>query len=143
MPPLPAHRSLSSAVREGWPVSVWHSILLIVCALAIYLSCEWFVNTVEWLGRRLNAGKMVMGTILAAFGTALPESMVALVAVTTGSTPEADLRGRGRTSSRQSDPLRRQTTTAWRTTVRYRELGRSGPSVSEIGYGTWRYEEGR
>jgi cation:H+ antiporter len=70
-------------------VPVIHFVLLIVCAAAIYLSCEWFVNAVEWLGRRLNVGKTAVGTILAAFGTALPESVVTLVAVTTGSTPEA------------------------------------------------------
>ncbi|MFE7526488.1 sodium:calcium antiporter [Kitasatospora sp. NPDC057542] len=66
-----------------------HFVLLIVCAVAIYLSCEWFVNAVEWLGERLNVGKMAVGTILAAFGTALPESVVTLVAVTTGATQEA------------------------------------------------------
>jgi cation:H+ antiporter len=82
-------------VREGWPISVWHFVLLIVCAVAIYLSCEWFVNAVEWLGRRLNVGKMAVGTILAAFGTALPESVVTLVAVTTGRTPEAKNLGVG------------------------------------------------
>jgi cation:H+ antiporter len=76
-------------VREGWTINVWHFVLLIVCAVVIYLSCEWFVNAVEWLGQRLNVGKMAVGTILAAFGTALPESVVTLVAVTTGSTPEA------------------------------------------------------
>jgi cation:H+ antiporter len=70
-------------------VRVIHFVLLIVCAVAIYLSCEWFVNAVEWLGQRLNVGKMAVGTILAAFGTALPESVVTLVAVTTGSTTEA------------------------------------------------------
>lgn len=64
-------------------------VLLIACAVAIYLSCEWFVNAVEWLGERLNVGKMAVGTILAAFGTALPESVVTLVAVTTGTTEEA------------------------------------------------------
>src|SRR4051794_20584411 len=63
--------------------------MLLACAVAIYLSCEWFVNAVEWLGERLNVGKMAVGTILAAFGTALPESVVTLVAVTTGVTPEA------------------------------------------------------
>jgi cation:H+ antiporter len=63
---------------------MWHFVLLILCAVAIYLSCEWFVNAVEWLGQRLNVGKMAVGTILAAFGTALPESVVTLVAVTTG-----------------------------------------------------------
>ncbi|MEE1792226.1 sodium:calcium antiporter [Streptomyces sp. BE308] len=66
-----------------------HFVLLVVCAVAIYLSCEWFVNAVEWLGRRLNIAKMAVGTILAAFGTALPESVVTLVAVTTGATEEA------------------------------------------------------
>jgi cation:H+ antiporter len=70
-------------------VRVIHFLLLIVCAVAIYLSCEWFVNAVEWLGQRLNVGKMAVGTILAAFGTALTESVVTLVAVTTGSTAEA------------------------------------------------------
>jgi cation:H+ antiporter len=76
-------------VRESWTVGVIHFLLLIVCAVAIYLSCEWFVNAVEWLGKRLNVGKMAVGTILAAFGTALPESVVTLVAVTTGGTEEA------------------------------------------------------
>ncbi|MEV0844456.1 sodium:calcium antiporter [Streptomyces sp. NPDC049954] len=66
-----------------------HFVVLVVCAVAIYLSCEWFVNAVEWLGRRLNVGRTAVGTILAAFGTALPESVVTLVAVTTGATEEA------------------------------------------------------
>lgn len=66
-----------------------HFVLLVVCAVAIYLSCEWFVNAVEWLGRRLNVGRMAVGTVLAAFGTALPESVVTLVAVTTGANENA------------------------------------------------------
>ncbi|MDH6699282.1 sodium:calcium antiporter [Streptomyces griseoviridis] len=66
-----------------------HFVLLIVCAAAIYLSCEWFVNAVEWLGERLDIGRSAVGTILAAFGTALPESVVTLVAVTTGATEQA------------------------------------------------------
>ncbi|HET9876966.1 MAG TPA: sodium:calcium antiporter [Mycobacterium sp.] len=70
-----------------------HVALLIACAVAIYLSCEWFVNAVEWLGQRLNVKKMAVGTILAAFGTALPESVVTLVAVTTG--PTAQIRNIG------------------------------------------------
>ena len=68
---------------------MWHFVALIACAVAIYLSCEWFVNAVEWLGQRLNVGKMAVGTILAAFGTALPESVVTLVAVTTGADEQA------------------------------------------------------
>jgi cation:H+ antiporter len=68
---------------------VWHYVLLIVCAVTIYLSCEWFVNAVEWLGERLDVAAMAVGTILAAIGTALPESVVTLVAVTTGATDQA------------------------------------------------------
>ncbi|KAA2261572.1 sodium:calcium antiporter [Solihabitans fulvus] len=61
-----------------------HFVLLIVCAVAIYLSCELFVNAVEWLGQRLKVGPLAVGTILAAFGTALPESVVTFVAVVFG-----------------------------------------------------------
>jgi cation:H+ antiporter len=63
-----------------------HFVLLLGCAVAIYLSCEWFVNAVEWLGQRLNVGPLAVGTILAAFGTALPESVVTFVAVVFGGT---------------------------------------------------------
>jgi cation:H+ antiporter len=61
-----------------------HFVLLIACAVVIYFSCEWFVNAVEWLGQRLNVGALAVGTILAAFGTALPESVVTFVAVVFG-----------------------------------------------------------
>ncbi len=64
------------------------AVLLLGSAGAIYLSCEAFVNGVEWLGRRLGIGRTATGTILAAFGTALPESVVTLVA-TAGAGPAA------------------------------------------------------
>jgi cation:H+ antiporter len=63
---------------------VIHFVLLIVCAAVIYFACEWFVNAVEWLGQRLKVGPLAVGTILAAFGTALPESVVTFVAVVFG-----------------------------------------------------------
>ncbi|WP_329261724.1 hypothetical protein OG417_26795 [Actinoallomurus sp. NBC_01490] len=62
-----------------------HVVILLACAVAIYLSCEWFVNAVEWLGLRLKIGPLAVGTVLAAFGTALPESVVTFVAVVFGS----------------------------------------------------------
>lgn len=65
-----------------------HVVLLLACAVAIYLSCEWFVNAVEWLGVRLKVGALAVGTLLAAFGTALPESVVTFVAVVFGSGPD-------------------------------------------------------
>lgn len=63
-------------------------ILLLVSAGAIYLSCEFFVNAIEWVGQKWNVTKNATGTILAAFGTALPESVVTFVAVVFGNTPE-------------------------------------------------------
>jgi len=59
-------------------------ILFLSCAGLIYLACEYFVNGVEWVGRRMNLGATTTGTVLAAFGTALPESAVTFVAVLFG-----------------------------------------------------------
>jgi len=58
--------------------------LLLGSAAVIYFACEFFVNGVEWVGRRLSVGSTATGTILAAFGTALPESVVTFVAVAFG-----------------------------------------------------------
>ena len=63
---------------------MWHFAVLVVCAAAIYVSCEWFVNAVEWLGQRLRVSGVAVATVLAALGTALPESAVTFAAVTTG-----------------------------------------------------------
>jgi cation:H+ antiporter len=62
--------------------------LLLASAVVIYLACEYFVNGVEWVGRKLSVGGQATGTILAAFGTALPESVVTFVAVVFGETAE-------------------------------------------------------
>jgi cation:H+ antiporter len=72
-----------AAALKGKPVV--HVLLLAGCAAVIYVACEWFVNAVEWLGVRLQVGPVAVGTILAAAGTALPESVVTLVAVLFGS----------------------------------------------------------
>jgi len=63
--------------------------LLLVSAVVIYLACEFFVNGVEWVGHRFGMSRTAVGTVLAAFGTALPESVVTLVAVVFGKTPDA------------------------------------------------------
>jgi cation:H+ antiporter len=55
-------------------------LLLLAAAAAIYFACEFFVNGIEWVGHRLSLGETATGTVLAAFGTALPESVVTLVA---------------------------------------------------------------
>lgn len=64
--------------------------LLLLSAALIYLACEWFINSVEWLGARMKVGTVAVGSVLAAVGTALPESVVTLVAVLLpGSDPQA------------------------------------------------------
>jgi cation:H+ antiporter len=62
-------------------------LILLGSAAVIYLACEYFVNGVEWVGHRFAVGQKATGTILAAFGTALPESVVTFVAVAFGATP--------------------------------------------------------
>ena len=62
-------------------------LILLAAAAVIYLACEFFVNGVEWIGHRFDVGQKATGTILAAFGTALPESVVTFVAVAFGNTP--------------------------------------------------------
>ena len=59
-------------------------ILLLASAAVIYLSCEYFVNGIEWVGHQFGFSKNATGTILAAFGTALPESVVTFIAVVFG-----------------------------------------------------------
>ncbi len=65
-------------------IALW----FLLSAAAIYFACEYFVNGIEWLGRKLNLGATATGTVLAAFGTALPESAVTFVAVIFGKAPE-------------------------------------------------------
>jgi cation:H+ antiporter len=58
--------------------------LLLASAAVIYLSCEYFVNGIEWVGQQFGISKNATGTVLAAFGTALPESVVTFIAVVFG-----------------------------------------------------------
>jgi len=64
------------------------ALWFLLSAGAIYFACEYFVNGIEWFGRKLSLGATATGTVLAAFGTALPESAVTFVAVVFGRTPE-------------------------------------------------------
>jgi cation:H+ antiporter len=61
-----------------------HVLLLLASAAAIYLACEVFVNAIEHLGRAMSLGTIAVGSVLAAVGTALPESIVTGIAVTIG-----------------------------------------------------------
>ena len=54
--------------------------LLIVSLSIILIGAEAFTNGIEWLGQRLKLGAGAVGSILAAVGTALPETMVPIIA---------------------------------------------------------------
>jgi cation:H+ antiporter len=76
--------SARPAVDFSMLIALW----FLLSAGAIYFACEYFVNGIEWFGRKLSLGATATGTVLAAFGTALPESAVTFVAVVFGKTPE-------------------------------------------------------
>ena len=56
------------------------AIQLLAGLLAILIGAELFTNGVEWLGSRLGLSEGAVGNLLAAVGTALPESIIPLVA---------------------------------------------------------------
>jgi cation:H+ antiporter len=56
-------------------------VLLAMSLLLILLSCYVFVNAVECIGRACNLHQGIIGSILAAIGTALPETLIPLIAI--------------------------------------------------------------
>nr|WP_003543512.1 sodium:calcium antiporter [Desulfotomaculum nigrificans] len=66
------------------------NVLLLLLGLAIILaSAELFTNSIEWLGKKLNLNEGAVGSILAAVGTALPESIIPVIAILTGTGTKA------------------------------------------------------
>jgi cation:H+ antiporter len=58
------------------------ALVMFVSSLAIILvGCHVFTNGVEWLGKRLGVSDGVVGSIFAGVGTALPETMIPLIAI--------------------------------------------------------------
>ena len=72
------------------------SILILVFSLTIILiSCAVFTNGIEWLGHRLGLAESATGSILAAVGTAMPETIIPLIAIFLGSDSEGKEIGEG------------------------------------------------
>lgn len=59
-------------------------IILIISLIVIVIAAEIFTNAIESLGSKLKFSEGVTGSIFAAVGTALPETMVPLVAIFAG-----------------------------------------------------------
>jgi cation:H+ antiporter len=59
-----------------------HNIIILVFSfLVIIVGAELFTNGVEWLGVRLRLSEAAVGSVLAAVGTALPETLIPFVAL--------------------------------------------------------------
>lgn len=70
-------------------------VLLFVSLGVILAAAEVFTNSVEWLGLRLRLAEGAVGSILAAVGTALPESLIPLIAFVAGNGVEQQQIGVG------------------------------------------------
>src|SRR5947209_11103809 len=58
---------------------------LLALSLAIILGgCDLFTNGVEWAGKKLRLSEGAVGSVLAAVGTCLPETLIAILAIVFG-----------------------------------------------------------
>lgn len=59
-------------------------LILLASFLIILLGSEFFTNGVEWAGEKLAVSEAAVGSLLAAVGTALPETFIPLMALVFG-----------------------------------------------------------
>src|SRR3989338_3484641 len=73
--------------------SMLFSTLLFLLAIGVILGgAAVFTNGVEWMGRRLGISDGAIGSILAGVATALPETLIPVIAIFFGgSKAEADI----------------------------------------------------
>jgi cation:H+ antiporter len=77
----PARRG-SGDEQEGHSGLEW--VELAGALVTILFSAELFTNGVEWIGENLGLSEGAVGSVLAAVGTALPETLLPLVAILIG-----------------------------------------------------------
>ena len=59
-------------------------VLLIVSLVVILAGAELFTNGVEWVGEGFGLSEGAVGSVLAAVGTALPETLLPIIAIVSG-----------------------------------------------------------
>jgi cation:H+ antiporter len=68
-------------------------VLLVVSLGVILVAAELFTNGIEWFGHKLNLAEGAVGSVLAAVATAMPETLIPVIAiigpVIVGGTPSA------------------------------------------------------
>lgn len=68
---------------------------LVVALAVILLGAQLFTNGVEWIGEGFGLSEGAVGSVLAAIGTALPETLLPLIAILAGGTVSGDEIGVG------------------------------------------------
>ena len=56
-------------------------LVLALAFLIILVGAELFTNGIEWFGRKLELAQGAVGSVLAAVGTALPETLIPIIAI--------------------------------------------------------------
>jgi len=56
-------------------------VLLLVALAIILFGAELFTNGIEWFGHRLNLAEGAVGSVLAAVATAMPETLIPVIAI--------------------------------------------------------------
>ncbi|HEU0245412.1 MAG TPA: hypothetical protein VFQ75_16020 [Candidatus Limnocylindrales bacterium] len=59
-------------------------LVLAIAFVVILVGAELFTNGIEWFGRKLELAEGAVGSVLAAVGTALPETMIPIIAIAFG-----------------------------------------------------------
>src|ERR671917_681101 len=68
------------------------NVLLLAASFAVILAgALLFTNAVEWAGHRLEIGEGATGSLLAAVGTAMPETLIPIVAIIGGAEGSEDV----------------------------------------------------
>ncbi len=57
------------------------AVLLLFAFAVVLAGALLFTNAIEWIGHRLEVGEGAVGSVLAAVGTAMPETLIAIVAL--------------------------------------------------------------
>ncbi|MBJ6723772.1 sodium:calcium antiporter [Geomesophilobacter sediminis] len=63
---------------------MWDILMLLLALGIILLGATVFTNGLEWFGKKLNLSDGAVGSVFAAVGTALPETLVPLIAILFG-----------------------------------------------------------
>lgn len=70
-------------------------LVLAISFVMILLGAELFTNGIEWFGHKLELADGAVGSVLAAVGTALPETMIPVIAIVLGTGESSEAIGVG------------------------------------------------